>query len=655
MGRTSGTSGFSSFSHESHPTVLILIDGERDRELLRSQLEKDLDVAVGPAGLAEEDVALIIADRRNLSHHWDELVGRRASSDELFLPVLLLSKETEQIDSSSRLWKVVDEVIQIPARRRQLNLRVKMLLRARKYSQISAHRYNRLRDQVEAVERQKEEYERLFLTSHDPIFLIQEEGSILKANPAAHRLVGCQEGALRGQSFSEFFCDPDRADDLCLLLQEEGSLDDVEAEMQRRDESVFIGNISASMYAHHTENGDESACQFIIRDISDTKAYEQQLIEARETAEEMNRLKSAFLANMSHEIRTPLASIIGYADLLDQQVPQELQPSVEVIHSSGQRLLRTLDSVLTLAKLQSGSMELRVEDVDVGELVHETIRDLRIEAERKELHFEFNEPDEPLVGRLDQDALVRIVSHLGHNAVKFTHEGAVEIDLETPDETGFVLTITDTGIGIDEATVPQLFEAFRQASTGRAREYEGSGLGLTLTRELVDLLDGSIAVSSEPGEGTTFRITIPWARSDREEDSRTLHSAHEWGLNALPPNQRVLIVDDDPAVRGLIVEMLPASYEVDTAKRADEAISLTQEHAYDIVLLDINLRDSVNGVDIHRRFRQDKLLEDALIVAITAYAQTGDGEHFHELGFDGYVPKPFTRDVLYDNLVQVMV
>jgi PAS domain S-box-containing protein len=651
MDRNCETSANYSTTDDFSSGVLILMDGERDRNLLQSELEKELEVFVRPEALHDEGIGLIIADRRNLSARWEELLSLR-KADQIFLPVLLLTKEQDRLEASSELWRGVDEMLQMPVGRRQLHLRVQMLLRARKYSQLSARRYRRLSEEMKAVERKKAAYERLFVASRDPIFLIGTSGNILKANPAAHRLVDCEENGLAGQSMAQFFQEPAQFDELQSTLREDESVEDVEAGMCRTDGSTFIGNISASMHAPNAEYG--NACQLIIRDISDVKAYERDLIQARETAEEMNRLKSAFLANMSHEIRTPLASIIGYADLLLEQVPERLKTFIEVIHAAGERLLWTLDSVLSLAQLQSGSIEVRVEEVDVGALVRDIVERLAPEADRNELQLEFDEPVEPVIGRIDQNALTQIVSHLTHNAVKFTPEGSVKIDIGTVETNdGFFLSVSDTGIGIDDVIVPDLFQAFRQASTGKTRQYEGAGLGLTLTKELVELMDGSITVETEQGIGTSFMVEIPWAKSEDQPDRQTLHSAHEWGLEALPPNQRVLIVDDDPAVRGLLGEMLPQSYEVDTARKAEEAFAHCEKNPYDIVLLDINLKDTINGVEVHERLRDD-VLPDALIVAITAYAQTGDGEHFHEIGFDGYVPKPFTKAVLFENLVQVM-
>ncbi|HYE96599.1 MAG TPA: HAMP domain-containing sensor histidine kinase [Rubricoccaceae bacterium] len=232
-----------------------------------------------------------------------------------------------------------------------------------------------------------------------------------------------------------------------------------------------------------------------------------ELRRAKRQAEEVARLKSAFLANMSHEIRTPLTAILGFADVLGQEVtdPQH-QEFVELIARGGRRLMDTLTSVLDLARLQSGGMTLTLGPVDVAEVARDAVEALRPLARAKGLALAAHVPT-GVYARADRAALQRVLLNLLSNAVKFTTEGRVVLAIDAAGP-AVRLRVSDTGRGIGPAFLPRLFDEFRQESTGHARSHEGSGLGLAITKGLVDLMGGAIAVESVPGIGSTFTVTL---------------------------------------------------------------------------------------------------------------------------------------------------
>ena len=236
---------------------------------------------------------------------------------------------------------------------------------------------------------------------------------------------------------------------------------------------------------------------------------EDALRSARDEAEEMNELKSAFLANMTHEVRTPLTSILGFTELLSEMnLGDEGERFVGLIYRSGHRLLDTLNSVLDLSQLEAGMMEVHSEPVDVTQEAHEIVESFTGQALRQEVALTVETPPHA-TARVDRTAFQRVLSNLVSNAVKFTNDGGeVTVDISTTADRVRV-AVSDTGVGIDPEFMPHLFDAFRQESSGNAREFEGSGLGLAITQRLVELMDGDIDVESEKNEGTTFTVDVP--------------------------------------------------------------------------------------------------------------------------------------------------
>ena len=238
---------------------------------------------------------------------------------------------------------------------------------------------------------------------------------------------------------------------------------------------------------------------------------EAALIEAKEAAEAAARLKSSMMANMSHEIRTPLTSVIGFAEILSNRLDGELGTFAEKAHRSSNRLMRTLESVLELSRLEAGTFDLNWEAVQPAAIASDTVERLRPQARRKDLSLTVDRPDQPVTGQLNEEALRRILENLLENAIKFTPDGgtvSVCVRMDDADDT-IVLSVEDTGVGISDEALPEIFEAFKQESEGMDREYEGSGLGLSIVQEITEALGGSLHVETEKGEGSRFIVRLP--------------------------------------------------------------------------------------------------------------------------------------------------
>ena len=354
----------------------------------------------------------------------------------------------------------------------------------------------------------EDRYRTILDLASDAISIHDMDGRRIEVNRAAREAIGWEEGdaepALLDSVVPE---DMGAARAHVARLHEEG-LSSVELRL-RGVNGPRLYEVNAQVV---TLDGQPRVLS-IGRDASGRHAYEQGLIEAREQAEETARVKSAFLASMSHEIRTPLTAVIGFAELLRYEVADDQLDLVLAIEAGGTRLLNTLNSVLDLAQMDAGGQTLRPQPVDLVQHIDRSLDVLRPFAEGQGLTLALETELATLPASVDPGAFDRILTNLIGNAVKFTDEGGVRVSLRTEAD-ALVVGVTDTGIGIDAAFLPDLFNEFRQESEGHGRSHEGSGLGLAITQRLVDAMEGAIEVTSQKGVGTTFTVTLPHVPPD---------------------------------------------------------------------------------------------------------------------------------------------
>lgn len=359
------------------------------------------------------------------------------------------------------------------------------------------------------------------------------------------------------------------------------------------------------------------------------------LREANERLQQADKLKDDFLANTSHELRTPLTSILGFASVLREELTGEARTFATMIQQGGERLLGTVNALLDMARLQADLMELEPDDLDAVAEVRELARSLEPQAEEKGLYLDVIPGPPEVHARLDRSCLERILLNVVGNAIKFTHEGGVTLGVEaTEDEVTFV--VRDTGIGIPEEFLPELFGDFKQASSGYGRSYEGNGLGLAITRRIVHLLGGDITVESEAGRGTEFRIRLPRyseaVPADAVADAGPPLSAH----------LRVLLVEcpDKPHAR---LRRLLGGPGLRVVSGSEAGYDAMLEGPYDLLLLDSQLSPLASGQTLLEAARAIPSHERTPAVAVTSYAIPGDGELYRRLGFTAHIGKPITR------------
>lgn len=382
-----------------------------------------------------------------------------------------------------------------------------------------------------------------------------------------------------------------------------------------------------------------------------------ELIGAKEKAEDLSKIKSNFLANMSHELRTPLIGILGYAELMSQETDNEnWKVMLNTIYSGGERLLETLNHLLDLSKIEADKVQINYEPINLKELINEVITLFVSVVTKKKIYLKSVVESGDINFESDKRILRSILSNLVSNAIKFTEKGGVLIETElkkSTDHSSIIFRITDTGIGIPEYSKKIIYDEFRQASEGLSRHFEGTGLGLTITKRFIELLGGNIDFVSNFGEGTTFFVSIPVTETYKKRKYPEISSG-ELKINEKKQMSKVILVDDDPASRSVISLFLRKDYEVDTAATGEEAISIMQHNDYDLILLDISLGKGINGLDLIKLLRKKQKYSSTPIIAVTAHAMVGDRERFLSEGFDDYIAKPFTKLELSNKLNMIM-
>ena len=514
-------------------------------------------------------------------------------------------------------------------------------------------------------------YRTLMNAANDAIFIVDAETAmILDGNDRAQQLSGRTLGELREMKLSALY-PPDRREEYASLFDRhvfERDSVTTDLHLQGRDGRLTPVDVSASL----VETGGQQLIQGIFRDATERHHYEQKLIEAKEHAEEMLRLKTSFLNNMSHEIRTPLTSILGFSDVLVEEVADEQRECVSIIYSSAERLHRTLNSVLDLAQLESGKGTIGLQPLNLHTEIQEAVSILRPLADQKKLHLRFVAKVPNVYAALDPGCLNRIVNNLVGNAIKFTEEGYVNVEVDADDDTAYI-RVRDTGIGIHEEFLAHIFDEFRQESSGLSRSYEGNGLGLSITKRLVELLNGTIKVDSIKELGSTFTVSLPRVHpeqagtsSDASGPSRpaaarledrpifAVEAPRESSPRTSSARARILAVEDNPATRSLLTHWLSAQYDVVLAGRPEEAIEIARKARFDLLLFDINLTSALTGVDLLREVRTDPAHADTPAIALTVYALQTDKEHFLRSGFDYYLSKPLTRQDLMEVVEQAI-
>lgn len=361
----------------------------------------------------------------------------------------------------------------------------------------------------EATEASERRYHTLMNAANDAIIIADPaRGVIVDANQKALELLGQTMEGVRRLQIADLFPLTDRDRSLALFEKHISEKVPVGEDLfiVARDGRTIAVDLSASLI----DVDGQQYIQGIVRDATERHRYEEQLIQAKNRAEELLRVKTNLLNNMSHELRTPITSILGFAEVISDEGSGEQQEHAQHIILSARRLHDTLNSLLGLAQLEGGGHALDVETVCVGDHLQDVISQMRTPAEKKGLALYVTNRAGRACVHADVNGLRRVITNLVDNAIKFTEHGEVRVELSlSANRDRVLLRVRDTGTGIAPIFIPHLFDEFQQESTGLNRSHEGSGLGLTVTRRIVDLMGGEIEVESEKGHGSTFTVYLP--------------------------------------------------------------------------------------------------------------------------------------------------
>ena len=368
--------------------------------------------------------------------------------------------------------------------------------------------------QVESqIKSSEKKFRTLFERSNDPIFIL-DKLTIIDCNPATEQLFKLPKSEIIGKTPVDL--SPEyQPDGISSKHKAENLIQKVlNGEPQIFDWTNLHGSIPFFVEVNLSlfQLNEKSLIIAVIHDITGRVKFEEDLISAKEKAEEMNRLKSSFLANMSHELRTPLVGILGYSEILSEEIKQLDQlKMIKDIYNSGKRLLETLNSILNLSRIESNKFEIIPSKFNLIDLVLEEVNLYKGVAQIKNIYLNMQLPKKEIVVNSDKRIIQNIISNLINNAVKYTLHGgvAVSVSIEINAEKYVVVKITDTGIGIPKESQNVIFDEFRQVSEGFDRKYEGTGLGLTITKKFIDMLHGTIQLKSEPNLGSEFTVRIP--------------------------------------------------------------------------------------------------------------------------------------------------
>ncbi len=506
-----------------------------------------------------------------------------------------------------------------------------------------------LRQQIQrALWESERRYKSLAHHAPFPVILLHKvESTILYANTAALKKFDLSKDEAFGRHIREFCAVSDFWKQIEISAEKSDTVQLQEIEMHSFYGHKFwaLVDISYAQYAN------QPAIFISFYDITERKKIEEALISARHRADELNKLKSAFLANISHELRTPLIGILGYAEMLEDNLQDDKDKEFAcVIRENGGRLLDTFNQVLELTRLHSEAVKVQASEFDILDLVKEHLQSFKSLIEKKNLLLQLKAARPEIKVTLDKMIVGNIIKNLVHNAIKFTHSGNIFVKVGEGINTDgeFVsISVQDTGIGIPIEKQSAIWEEFRQGSEGYSRAFEGVGLGLALVRKYIELLNGEIILESEPGCGSTFTVLIPVAQAVPDymrEGTGPQYSVRTDSHSQVKPD--VLYIENDTYAVSVAKHFLNDYCVLHSARTIEEIAEKIKRQKFVAVIIDTNPEEGMDGFSITQYIRTFPDYDNIPIIGITAFTMAQKQIELLLKGCTHSISKPFKKNDL---------
>ena len=450
-----------------------------------------------------------------------------------------------------------------------------------------------------------------------------------------------------------------------LNIRKSGFMHHVETKAIRKDGTIIDVDLSVNILKD--EQGKIIGSVGMLQDITENKRAHEMILQAKLAAEEANTAKSVFLAKMSHEVRTPMNAIIGMIDLtLDTPLNEEQQDNLKVAKDAADNLLSLINDILDLSRAQAGKVVIEEIEINVPDIVKNVCKGLMVIARNKGVDVVWAiDPEIPRLLIGDPVRLRQVIVNLVNNAIKFTHKGKVQLNVKmkslTNKDCEVVFEVIDNGIGISAKNLPHIFDVFTDAHNTTARRYGGTGLGLAICKKIVEMMGGAIQVESIEGTGSTFRFTIIFGfkpdmfTKSGEEQKGTAETA----ATTVPvelQNMRILLAEDNTVNQRIAIRILEKlGWKVTAVNNGQEVLNILNNQTFDVILMDDSM-PLLSGVETTQVIRREEKQtgQHVPIIAMTANAMAGDKEKYLATGMDGYVSKPIDRNLLYQEIVNLV-
>lgn len=514
--------------------------------------------------------------------------------------------------------------------------------------------------QTDAIIRMNEEKYRRVMENLDlGILEVDNSNIVIKAYPGYCKLTGYEENELIGTSALLLLAEPD---DIMMLRRQtknrlSGETGVYEVRLRKKNGDIIWVTISGAPV--YDLKGEVTGSIGIHWDITEVKKREEELRKAKEIAESSSDAKRRFMAQMSHELRTPIHVIRGIVNQLAESPLASAQlQDLQAVQLSATNLLNIVNDLLHISQIEAGKAEVRQENIFLAGLIRDTLQPFMLMTRKKGLDMQMHLPENlPELVSGDEMKLKQIINNLVGNAIKFTEKGSISIQAEWQKETNekglLRLVFRDTGIGIPKEKQEVIFEPFKQAEENTNRRFGGTGLGLSITRELAQLMGGSVSVYSDEGQGSEFTVIIPLhtpASLRKEKESRKNERLPDM------TGKKILLAEDSILNQKLALRMLePANCKVTCVENGLEAVSLMQREDFDLVLMDIQM-PQMDGYAASREIRSNPGVSNRLvpIIALTAHAVEGEMDIARDAGMNDFLPKPFDKEELWSILCKYL-